>query len=34
LVLTPTWQDKESWQGGTLVGACWIHRKTGMLLGA
>ena len=34
LVLTPTWQDEESWQGGTIVGACWIHRKTGMLPGA
>ena len=31
LVLTPTWVPEGDWQGGTILGACWIHRKTGLL---
>ena len=31
LVLTPSWVGKDVWQGGTIVGWCWIHRKTGLL---
>ena len=31
LVLTPSWVGKDDWQGGTIVGWCWIHRKTDLL---
>jgi len=31
LVVTPAWQPKANWSGGTLYGWCWIHRHTGPL---
>jgi hypothetical protein len=31
LVVTPVWQPKASFSGGTLFGTCWIHRKSGLL---
>lgn len=31
LVVTPEWQSRANWSGGTLYGWCWIHRSTGSL---
>jgi len=31
LELLPFWQSEDEWQGGTINGGCWIHRKTGLL---
>jgi hypothetical protein len=31
LVLTPAWQPKAEFSDGTLFGACWIHRNSGLL---
>jgi len=31
VVVTPEWQSKANWSGGTLYGWCWVHRHTGLL---
>ena len=31
LVITPDWQPRAEWSGGTLEGDCWIHRKAGLM---
>lgn len=31
LVVTPVWQPRASFSGGTLFGTCWVHRKAGLM---
>ena len=31
LVITPDWQPRADWSGGTLEGDCWVHRKAGLI---